>query len=147
MFFPERFVKRLTRRQADAWFRPIRQALAEMRDDNVDSINGRVALRLGTDTYAYVDQCLQGFVRCLRRIDPAAELSALTGLQATLAANESVTVPAIDAAYRTLNELSGRLIKLPWSIVRDALQAEQIAIEADRLGLTSNHNEANDEEN
>ena len=75
-------MKRMTRRQVDGWFLPIRRALNEMLTGEVDSIRGYAVTRLHNgDEYERVDYCLAGFVGVLGRIFPALDLSPLTRLQ------------------------------------------------------------------
>lgn len=58
-------MKRISRRKVEAWLRPMRQALREMRGGYTDSIKGYPVTRLhNRDDYVRLDWCLCGF-RCL----------------------------------------------------------------------------------
>ena len=75
-------MKRMTRRQVDGWFLPIRRALNEMLTGEVDSIRGYAVTRLHNgDEYERVDWCMAGFVGVLSRIFPELDLSPMTKLQ------------------------------------------------------------------
>ena len=131
-------MRRMTRRQVQAWFIPIRHALKEMLMGEVDSVRGYAVTKLHTsDDYARVDHCIAGFVGVLTRIFPEVTVTSLTRLQKRLACGVPVTEDEIQAALTFLNDIETPLIKADWHKVKDALQTEMIAIELSDLGVAA----------
>ena len=131
-------MKRMTRRQVDGWFLPIRRALNEMLTGEVDSIRGYAVTRLHHgDEYERVDYCLAGFVGVIGRIFPEADLSPLTRLQKRLAAGAPVTEAEIHAALAFLKSLETPLIKQDWHHIKSCLTTEMLSIELSELGMAA----------
>ena len=127
-------MKRMTRRQVDGWFLPIRAALNEMLSGEVDSIRGYAVTRLHHgDEYERVDYCLAGFVGVLSRIFPELDLSPMTKLQRLLAAGTPIHAEDVHKALALLKSLETPLIKQDWHAIKDALTTEMIAIELQDL--------------
>ena len=127
-------MKRMTRRQVDGWFLPIRHALKEMLSGETDSIRGYAVTRLHSrDDYARTDECIAGFVGVITRLFPACNVSPLVTLQKRLAAGAPVEAADIEAALRLLKSLETPLIKADWHEIKSALTTEMIQIEMDEL--------------
>ena len=131
-------MKRITRRQVDAWFVPIRAALREMLSGEVDSVRGYAITRLHTsDDYARVDHCIEGFVGVIGRIFDGVDQSSLTKIQKHLANGAPLTVSDVHAALAFLKSLETPLIKADWQAIKDALQTEMIHIELMEMGIAA----------
>lgn len=131
-------MKRMTRRQVDGWFLPIRRALNEMLSGEVDSIRGYAVTRLHNgDEYERVDWCMAGFVGVLSRIFPALDLSPMTRLQKRLAAGAPVTEADIHAALAFLKSLETPMIKQDWHHIKSCLTTEMLSIELNELGMAA----------
>lgn len=131
-------MKRMTRRQVEAWFIPIRSALREMMSGEVDSIQGYAVTRLHTgDDYARVDHCIAGFVGVLSRIFDGLDVSMLTKIQKRLANGAPLTEIDVQAALDFLKSLKTPLIKADWHKIKNALQTEMIQIELSELGIAA----------
>lgn len=127
-------MKRMTRRQVDGWFLPIRAALNEMLSGEVDSIRGYAVTRLHNgDEYERVDYCLAGFVGVLSRIFPDLDLSPMTKLQRLLAAGTPIHAEDVHKALALLKSLETPLIKHDWHAIKAALTTEMISIELDEM--------------
>ena len=127
-------MKRMTRRQVDGWFLPIRRALNEMLTGEVDAIRGYAVTRLHNgDEYERVDWCMAGFVGVLSRIFPAIDLSPMTKLQRMLAAGTPIHAEDVHKALALLKSLETPLIKEDWHRVKSCLTTEMIAIELQDL--------------
>lgn len=123
-------MKRMTRRQVDGWFLPIRRALNEMLSGEVDSVRGYAVTRLHNgDEYERVDFCIAGFVGVLLRIFPAIDLSPMTKMQRLLAAGTPIHAADVHKAMALLKSLETPLIKQDWHAIKAALTTEMIAIE------------------
>ena len=131
-------MKRLTRRQVERWFSPIRMALKEMKGGEVAAIDDYAVTRLDADdSYTRVDYCLAGWIGCIGRIFQALDLSALTLLKTKLENKEALTVEEIDRAFTLLNSLEKPLIRVPFDQIKNAMLDEQLAIEFDVIGQSS----------
>ena len=127
-------MKRMTRRQVDGWFLPIRAALNEMLSGEVDSIRGYAVTRLHNgDEYERVDYCIAGFVGVLSRIFPDTDLSPMHKLQRLLASGAPVQAEDVHKALALLKSLETPLIKEDWHRVKSCLTTEMIAIELQDL--------------
>ena len=127
-------MKRMTRRQVDGWFHPIRRALNEMLTGEVDSIRGYAVTRLHHgDEYERVDFCIAGFVGVLSRIFPELDLLPMTKLQRLLAAGTPIHAEDVHKALALLKSLETPMIKQDWHAIKAALTTEMIAIELQDL--------------
>ena len=123
-------MKRMTRRQVDGWFLPIRRALNEMLTGEVDAIRGYAVTRLHNgDEYERVDYCLAGFVGVLSRIFPDIDLSPMTKLQRLLASGTPIHAADVHKALALLKSLETPLVKEDWHRIKACLTTEMIAIE------------------
>ena len=131
-------MKRMTRRQVDGWFLPIRRALNEMLTGEVDSIRGYAVTRLHNgDEYERVDWCMAGFVGVLSRIFPAFDLSPMTKLQRLLASGTPIHAEDVHKALALLKSLETPLIKEYWHRIKAYLTTEMISIELSELGMAA----------
>lgn len=129
-------MKRMTRRQACQWLAPMRSALAQIRTDQVDAIQGYAVTRLNDkDDYTRLDWCINGFLGLIDRLLPQVDTSCAKRLSNRLAAGVPLTIAEVDAACQMLRLVEDGLVGLPTAAVRDAVTAEQISIELDALGL------------
>lgn len=128
--------KRMTRRQARSWLAPMRQALAEVKSGEVDSIRGYAVTRLhAKDEYARLDFCINGFVALLERLMPDLDTGPANRLSKRLESGVPLTIMEIDATLALLNIAEDSLVGMPIDKVKDAVQVEQINIELEALGL------------
>ena len=129
--------KRVTRRQAQAWLRPIRKALREISETGeVQTVQGYAVTRLHTgDDYARVDYCLAGFRALMQRLWPEMDCSALSKIEKRLAAGVMLEQGDLVACFALLNETERRMMKRTVAEVKSAVMAEQIVIELEQLGI------------
>lgn len=80
-------MKRITRRQAQAWLAPIRKALRQIADTGeADSVQGYAVTRLHrSDDYARIDYCIAGFRALMGRLWPELDCNPLTRIEKRLA--------------------------------------------------------------
>ena len=129
-------MKRLTRRQACQWLKPVRSCFAEMKTGECDSIQGYIVTRLHAfDSYERTDQCIEGFVGLLNRLALAIDLMPLERLRKRLASGVMLNQKEIDDALHTLNHCEDALVKVTIPRMKDAVATELVAIELDQLGL------------
>lgn len=125
-----------TRKQAQAWLAPIRNALAELRSGSVDAIRGYPVTRLHTgDDYARIDFCINGFVALIDRLLPALATEPLRRLARKLELGTPLRMEDIDACTGLLHAVENGLLKLPRQTLLDAALVEQINIELERIGV------------
>ncbi|MFA7290923.1 MAG: hypothetical protein WC023_01620 [Rhodocyclaceae bacterium] len=131
-------MKRVSRRKVEAWLRPMRQALREMRSGEVDSIKGYAVTRLhNRDDYVRLDFCLAGFRCLINRLFPAVDTAPLLKLETRLANGVPMTVEDIDAALALLKSLEKPLMLMSAEAVSSAVMAEQVRNEMESLGLVA----------
>lgn len=129
-------MNRLTRRQIRHWLDPMRKAFREMREGEVDAIQGYAVTRLDTtDEYARIDWAINGFAAVIERLAPDLDTKPLHKVSKRLANGISLTVADLDRCLALLASAETLLIRIPRSKIRDAVLLEQIAIEAERAGL------------
>ncbi|HON48061.1 MAG TPA: hypothetical protein PLZ60_09960 [Kiritimatiellia bacterium] len=130
-------MRRITRRQAIAWLSPMRRTLREMVDTGaIDAVRGYAVTRLHDgDDYARVDYCCAGFRALINRLWPGIDLAPLARIEKRLAAGLLLERDDLVATLALLNDIEGRLMKKTVREVKDAVLAEQIAIEIEQLGL------------
>lgn len=129
-------MSKVTRRQVQSWLAPMRACFAQMKTGEVDSIRGYAVTRLHhNDDYARIDFCIAGFRGLLARLVPDLDVGPLLLVERKLAHGAPLTVPEIDAAFRLLRECEGSLVGLQRNQLMDAVQAEQIVIELEALGI------------
>lgn len=127
-------MKKITRRQVEAWFDPIRKCFAEMRSGEVDSIRGYAVTRLNErDTYARTDYAIEGWLGVLRRVMPSFNVEPMERIKRKLANGVPLTVQEIDDAMRCLNGAVKPLMLMPWQQIKDAVLIEMIQIEFDEM--------------
>ncbi len=131
-------MKRITRRQVEAWLAPMRKALREMRSGEVDSIRGYAVTRLhNRDDYARVDHCLAGFRCLINRLFPSVDTACLQRLETRLANGVPLSVADLDAALSLLTSLEKPLMGMSAAAVSAAVLTEQVAIEFEALGMAA----------
>lgn len=126
-----------TRRQAQAWLAPIRQAFAEIKTGEVDAHRGYPITRLHwTDNdFARIDHAINGFVALIERLMPDLDIGVMRLISSRLANGVLLTVANLDEAGRVMRIVEDRLIKLRRCDLTDAANTEMIAIEFERMGL------------
>lgn len=131
-------MKRISRRKVEAWLRPMRQALHEMRSGYVDSVRGYAVTRLhNRDDHVRIDFCLAGFRCLINRLFPATDTACLLRLETRLANGIAFEVADIDAALSLLNSLEKPLMRMSEAAVSEAVIAEQIRNEFESLGMAA----------
>jgi hypothetical protein len=128
--------KKLTRRQAQAWLRPMRSCFHQMLSGHVDSIQGYAVTRLHSgDDYVRIDYCIAGTRALLARLLPAIDTAPLARIERKLAAGVVLCPAELQHALATLNQTEDALIGLPVASVKSAVLTEQIGIELEQAGL------------
>lgn len=131
-------MKRITRKKVEAWLRPMRAALREMRSGYADSVRGYAVTRLhNRDDYVRTDFCIAGFRCLINRIFPATDTACLLRIETRLANGIAFEVADIDAALSLLNSLEKPLMRMSAVAVSDAVIAEQIRNEFESLGVAA----------
>ena len=131
-------MKRMTRRQVDGWFLPIRSALNEILTGEVDSVRGYAVTRLHNgDEYERVDYCIAGFVGVLSRIFPELDLSPMHKLQRLLSSGAPIHAEDVHKALALLKSLETPLIKQDWHHIKSCLTTEMLSIELNELGMAA----------
>lgn len=75
-------MKRVTRKQMRSWLAPMRSCFAQIRADNVDSIQGYAVTRLDAkDEYARIDFCIAGFRALIARLCPDIDVTDLERIE------------------------------------------------------------------
>ena len=131
-------MKKVTRKQAQAWLAPIRASFAQIKQGEVDAIKGYPVTRLDEkDTYCRVDWCIAGFRGMLSRVCPGALDGSLERIEKKLANGVPLTMQEIDGALTVLKHCEDAMVGLPVAFVLDAVVTEQLCIEFDELGLAA----------
>jgi len=130
-------MKRITRRQAQAWLAPMRTALRQIADTGeADAVHGYAVTRLHTgDDYARVDYCLAVFRSLMARLWPDLDCTALAKIEKRLAAGVLLERDDLVAVFQLLNDVEKKLMKRTVRDVKAAVLAEQIAIEFEQMGI------------
>jgi hypothetical protein len=129
-------MSRLTRREMRKWLDPMRKAFREMREGEVDSLQGYAVTRIdATDEFCRIDWAINGFAAVLERIVPDLDTKPLHKVSKRLANGISFTIADVDRCLALLTAAEDRLIKIPRAKIRAAVLAEQIDIELQSLGL------------
>ena len=131
-------MKRITRRQAQAWLAPMRRTFREMAETGqVDAVQGYAVTRLHSrDDYARIDYAIAGFRALMTRLWPGLlDCAPLARIEKRLAAGLMIERKDLTAAFSLLNDVERRLMKKTVREVKDAVIAEQIVIELEQLGL------------
>ena len=130
-------MKRITRRQAQAWLAPMRKALRQIADTGeADAVQGYAVTRLHTgDDYARVDYCIAGFRALMARLWPDLDCTALAKIEKRLAAGVLLERDDLVAVFQLLNDVEKKLMKRTVRDVKAAVLAEQIAIEFEQIGI------------
>ena len=128
--------KFLTRAEIQQWFNPIRKCFRQMRQGEVDSINGYAVTQLGwDDEWARIELCICGFRESVARMVPDADMLPLVRLEKKLANGVMLTHKEIDDGLALLNQFESRLIRVPREKIRDAVNTQLIAIEFEQMGV------------
>lgn len=130
-------MKRITRRQAQAWLAPMRKTFREMQQTGeADSVQGYTVTRLhGRDDYVRVDYAIAGFAALMARLWPGLDCAPLAKIEKRLAAGVLIEPADLAAVFSLLNDVEKKLMKKTVREVKDAVLAEQIIIEMEALGL------------
>lgn len=130
-------MKRITRRQAQTWLSPIRKSLRKIAETGeADSVQGYAVTRLHrSDDYARIDYCIADFRALMGRLWPELDCNPLEKIEKRLAAGIHLEQGDLISAFRLLNDVEKKLMKRTVREVKDAVLAEQIAIELEGLGL------------
>ena len=124
-----------TRKQAQAWLAPIRNALAQIRSGSVAAIRGYPVTRLHSgDDYARIDWCINGFVALIDRLMPSIDTAPMRRLAKKLELGTPLHLADVDACTGLLHQTENALIKIPRQTLIDAALIEQINIELERIG-------------
>ncbi len=133
-------MKRMTRRQVQAWLAPIRKAFNEMKNGEVDCIRGYAVTRLSwSDEYERMDWCIAGVRGLINRIDPSIDCGPLQRLEVCLDKGVPIFPHEVDLALTLLNKCEDKLIKFPLSVIKSSVLTEQIAIELDAKRVKHAH--------
>lgn len=133
---PARRQRRVTRAEARAWLRPIRDAFGQMMQGEVDAIHGYPVTRLHHgDDYARVDYCIAGFRALMSRLLPGTDTTPLERVEKRLAHGVPLTHAELEACMRLFREVETQLLRFTRQQLMDAATTEQIAIELEALGL------------
>ena len=128
-----------TRKQAQAWLAPIRRALNQMRQGEIDSHRGYAITRLhhADNDFARVDHCINGFVALIDRLMPALDTGPLKRVSKKLETGVLLAAAELDDCFALLNTVENRLLTYTRSQLKDAALTEQINIEFELLGIKS----------
>lgn len=126
-----------TRKQARAWLAPIRRALAELHQGEIDAHRGYAITRIhwADNDFARVDHAINGFVALIERLMPDLDLSPLRRVSKKLESGILLELAEVEACSALLKSVEDRLIKLRRCDLMDAANTEMINIELERLGL------------
>lgn len=126
-----------TRKQARAWLEPIRCAIAEMRNGEVDSYRGYAITRIhwADEDFARIDHAINGFVALIIRLMPDVDIGCMQRISKKLESGVLLALDELNACSALLNHVEDRLIKFRRCDLVDAANTEMIAIEVERLGL------------
>lgn len=129
--------KPLPRKVVHQWLAPIRKAFTELATGYVDTVDGHVITTIAWagNEEARVDECINGFVSMVNRIDPAFDTNPMTIIANHLTNDELFTHEEIVASFACLKGCEDLLISRPRREVYDASVAEQIAISVHSAGL------------
>ena len=132
-------LKKLTRRQAQAWLLPMRQCFRQILDTGeTDAIRGYAVTKLhASDDYARIDYCCAGFRGLMDRLCPHIDSQPLRRIEQRLAAGAPLTDGLLTDALRMLRAVEDELIKHSVAEVKDAVLAEQILIEMDEIRVAA----------
>lgn len=126
--------KCLTRRQAQTWLAPMRRAFKDMKDGEVDSIDGFAVTRLHAfDTYERVDACIAGFRGLLARLFKNFDSSAMERVETKLSAREPLYESEINDCLSLFNRCENMLVRMGIAEVQDAVVTEQIVHQLEKL--------------
>lgn len=126
-----------TRKQAQAWLLPIRNAFNEMRTGEVDSYRGYAITRIhhADNDFARVDHAINGFLALFDRLAPEFDTSAMQKVSKKLEHGVLIEFREVDACFVTLNACEDLLITFKRADLIDASNTEMVNIELERLGL------------
>lgn len=126
-----------TRKQARGWLEPIRKALRQMMQGEIDSYRGYAITRLHhtDDDFARVDHCINGFLAMIERVMPDIDTGPLSRVSRKLTHGVLLTADEIAACFVLLNACEDRMITISRERLKEAALTEQINIELEMLGL------------
>ncbi len=128
-------LKKLTRRQAQAWLLPMRQCFRQiLNTGETDAIRGYAVTKLhASDDYARIDYCCAGFRGLMDRLCPHIDSGPLRRIEQRFAAGAPLTDGLLTDALRMLRLVEDDLIRHSVAEVKDAVLTEQILIEMDEI--------------
>ena len=126
-----------TRKQAQAWLSPIRNAFEQIRSGEVDSHRGYAITRIhwADEDFARIDHCVNGFTAMLDRLAPAFDTGPLKRVSKKLENGILLTLEEVDSCFAVLADTESLLLKFTREQLIDAAKTEQINIELERMGL------------
>ena len=128
-------MKKLTRRQAQAWLLPMRQCFRQiLNTGETDAIRGYAVTKLhASDDYARIDYCCAGFRGLMDRLCPHIDSDPLRRIEQRFATGAPLTDGLLTDALRMLRLVEDDLIRHSVAEVKDAVLTEQILIEMDEI--------------
>ena len=126
-----------TRAQAQAWLAPIRRAMTELRQGEIDAYRGYAITRIhwADDDFARVDHAINGFSALITRLMPDVDLEPMRKVSKKLESGVLLHLREVDACIDLLKHVEDRLLTFKRRELVDAANIEMIAIEMERLGL------------
>lgn len=126
-----------TRKQAQAWLAPIRNALAELRTGEIDAYRGYAITRIhhADNDFARVDHAINGFVALIERLLPDIDTGAMRRLAHKLEVGILLKIEELDACTAVVNSVEDRLLDFTREQLKDAANTEMVKIELERLGM------------
>lgn len=101
-----------------------------MLSGEIESVRGYpVTWIFGDPNPGRIDQCIEGWTGCLSRIFPDGDFSSITKIGKKLAAGIMLEENEIQQALSMLNQYEGKMIRVSWKRIKDAVLTEMIAIE------------------
>ncbi len=126
-----------TRKQAQAWLAPIRNAFLEMQSGEMDSYRGYAITRINARDidFARVDHCINGFVAMLNRVFPDFDTALMKKVSNKLESGVLITLDEVNGCLRALDACEDLLITVSRGELKAAALTEQVNIELEQLGL------------
>lgn len=126
-----------TRAQAQAWLAPIRKALTELRQGEIDSYRGYAITRINwaDEDFARVDHAINGFMALISRLMPELDLSPMRRVSKKLENGILLELAEVDACIALLKPVEDRLIDFKRCDLIDAANTEMVKIEFERMGI------------
>lgn len=129
--------KPLTRKVLRQWLTPIRSAFRELSTGEVTEVDGHpvTTIAWAGNEEARIDECINGFVSMLARVDSTFDSSAMTIVSNKLTAGEYLTHAEIEDCFKCLTACEDMLLKYPRHEIFSASLTEQVAIAFEIEGI------------